>query len=217
MIETLFISRLTNSKTFTLWPRALTSGSLHWYNSSPNWVTTLQRDGSLALCTALEQCNLLYLKNRLYEGNNISSLINFKGHSQLAHGKWAKKARRMFTLRQNLRVSVALETSINSERLQNRPIFSLLLTQSGRWSLKKGYSVQNSFLLLHPKTIHESGILSKKKAFSLCFYLFRTWMALVIMRAGNIFATLRNKWPTKAILYRNKIRMEEFSMLARSL
>ena len=30
-------------------------------------------DGSLALCTALEQCNLLYLKNRLQEGNDISS------------------------------------------------------------------------------------------------------------------------------------------------
>ena len=28
-------------KTFllSLWPCALTSGSLHWYNSSPNWIT----------------------------------------------------------------------------------------------------------------------------------------------------------------------------------
>ena len=63
------------------------------------------------------------------------------------------------------------------------------------------------------KTIKESGILSKKKAISFCFCLFRAWMALVIMQAGNIFATLRNKWPTKAILYCKKINMEEFLIL----
>ena len=58
----------------------------------------------------------------------------------------------------------------------------LLLTHSGRWLLKRGilckalpFSV--SLLMLHPKTIHESGILSKKES---CLNLskFGGWVAL---------------------------------------
>ena len=37
-------------KTLTLWRRALTSGSLHWYNSSPNWATTLQKQSLVSRC-----------------------------------------------------------------------------------------------------------------------------------------------------------------------
>ena len=49
-----------------------------------------------------------------------------------------------FSLWRHLRVSFAHETSINSERLENRSIFFLPLTHSGRRSLtKKGFSVQS--------------------------------------------------------------------------
>ena len=61
----------------------------------------------------------------------------------------------------------------NSERLQDRPIFFLLLTHSGQWSLKKGILCQvlrfcESILLLHPKTIHNSDqAFCKKRKLSL--------------------------------------------------
>ena len=82
-------------------------------------------------------------------------------------GEWVQ-----FTLRRHLSVSFAYEKSINSERLQNRSIFFVLLTHSGRWSLKKGILYKSmlfsgSLLLLHSKTMHESGILLKKIKLSL--------------------------------------------------
>ena len=56
----------------------------------------------------------------------------------------------------------------SSEWLQNQSFFFLY----------KAMPYSGSFLLLHPKAIHESGILWKKKAISLCLCLFCAWMKL---------------------------------------
>ena len=99
----------------------------------------------------------------------------------------------------------------------NDPSYFLLLTRSRRRSLKKRYPVQGSaifwvtFVVTSKKTNKRIRHSVKKES-----YLF---LFLLVSRVNGTsaswkhFASFRNKWPTKAILYRNKINMEEFLIL----
>ncbi|XP_015747480.1 PREDICTED: serine/threonine-protein kinase MRCK alpha-like [Acropora digitifera] len=61
------------------------SGSAEWLQTIPlKKCHALISDGSLALCTALEQCNLLYLRNKLYEEEELIIPDPTKGKKALA-------------------------------------------------------------------------------------------------------------------------------------